>query len=1020
MKSLKFRLKLTSKIFFISIFTLLSFNGVFAISVNTSTTFQSNCPWALVNSNIYITWATQKIYPTDLMISVSKLLFVRNGESSVSIWQNTANTLSPWCSQPFNATDGTWWGRLSNVVPWTNQYVWIFSNFWNICDVNKVKRIDTLRPSVQFVYRVAYKEEVSRATWTNSYFYYPYISWALQQTQSLIPDQTTRNWWDIKYHSDECHNFTFSYCWDWLRDASHWETCDDWNNIDWDGCSAVCNVETWPACNSLIAVPSSWNAPLTSAFTCNATSATSYRIDIFSWATILNTINTRTGSYTFANNGSYTARCTINWNITSAACLVPITAAPVVPNIDIDKRDANPADLDLIIWNDTQTVSVWTQARFRIRATNNFNESLRNIVLTDTVSPNCAGAVTLPGTFPATWTGTTVWWSWDHTNATLEIWEYIDYICNGANTIAWYTNSATVTWIWVTSNISVTDTDTTVVLIPGWGWSQPDCIRIELSNSWSTANHTYPLWTNVWVTCIWSANTEIVRVDCWDWTSSVQNNARIWNFTCVYNSLATFNPRCYVWNWATSWIANVTSDTCNTKLSWWGWGWWGWGGWSKWFCWDWVVQRPNDQWLMEECEKMINRTTRVLEFPSWCVDCKTSNFTYPWEGGWVFTYPWNWNIFFKPFWQVLIWAWKNPFEVYGTFPFISNNSSEDLYLDYPLCVHNSDSSALIRPNNTWFTKLCSAQNIGWMYPWVTKTYEDLNNWTPINVKSVKIDNVSFKDAILKITIWDFKDAFFAAVFRVRVSKPAVATVWGWTSLIKSNNVTADINKVSSNWFSNPNKNKNFVWAWVSTGSVSSYTKIVDNTNSVTKISSWQTQKVEKNITKITTTTTSWNKNIWDTLDKYNWLSNVFIVKNWDLTINAIISWNGERTYIIEWWNLYINQNITYANNIAFVVKWWNIIISSNVTKINGTFIAIKVWTVWWSISSAQTDEKLVVNWSLYGNIEALVNNRTYIQNKNDLINVWTVVSFGSSLFRKQAPLVWDFIWEYVKSKKVAK
>jgi len=1002
MKSLKFRLKLTSKIFFISIFTLLSINSVFAISVNTSSSFQSNCPWANVNETIYITWTTLKIYPTDLMRN-NTLSFVRNEESVVSIWENTTSTLSSWCFQELNWS--TWWGRLSNVVPWDNQMVWIFKNFWNLCDVSKVKRTDTSRPSVQFVYRIAYKEEVSLATWTSSYFYYPYTSWVLSSTQSFIADQTKRNWGDVIYHADECHNFTFAWCWDWLLDATHWEACDDGNNIDWDGCSATCQM--------------------------------------------------------------------------------------ISPSIDIDKRDANPADLDLVVWNDTQTVYVWTWAIFRIRVTNNYTESLKNLVLTDAIAPNCAWSVTLPSTFPSTWTWVTVSWSWDHTNAVLEVWEYIDYVCSRDNTTAWYTNSATVNWLWFISNIPVTDTDTTVVLIPawptcwtawwynfsysetvwpaaltfcsswatpvpnppvfpsqwwstswtcngswstvscnasrsswgwgwgGWGWSGPSCIKIsipalEAAWKWKAISSTW----SVNLVCYWNAYVWNIWIDCdldWNWatksiseqkSSTMSWSMQIAEFTCTYNNLNTAShPKCYVTSWSsTVTTSSVSALACSTWISVW-----------RNYCWDWIVQRPNSDWFMEECEA-VNWV-----FPSWCVNCKTTNFTIPWEWGWILTYPGWWNIIIRPFGQVIIWAWSNPFTVFWTYPFIWNDSSEDIYLDYPLCVHNSDSSVLLRSNDTWLTRVCTAQNIGWMYPGVTKTFESLNYWDSVNIKWIKIiNNINYKDTILKITLWDFKDAFFAAVFKVRVSKPAVATVWGWTSLIKNNNVTADINKVASDWFSNPDKNKNFVWAWVSTWSTSSYSKNVDNSISINKISSGQTQKVEVNLTKVTTTTVSWDKYIWDTLTKYNGLSNVYIVKNWDLTINANITWSWARTYIIEWWNLNINQNINYGDNIAFVVKWGDIIISSNVTSINGTFISIKVAWVWWKILSVESDNKLVVNWSLYGDIESLVNNRTYIQNKNDLINVWTVVSFGSSLFRKQAPLVWDFIWEYVESKKVAK
>ncbi len=1104
MKSLKLRLKLMNKILFISIFALLSLNSAFAISVSTSTTFQPNCPWANVNETIYITGSTQKIYPTDLMRSNENLLFIRNEESNVSIWQNKVDTLTTGCFKELDSTN-TWWGRLSNVVPWTNQYVWIFKDFWNICDANKVKRTNILRPSVQFVYKVAYKEELSKATWIKSYYYYPYTSWVLSPIQTFIPDQTTRNWGTIKYHPDECHNFTFAFCWDWIQDLSHSESCDDGNNINWDGCSATCKKETVSTCNSLIANPNSWNTPLTSTFTCSASNASSYRINIYSGSTIINTINTRTWSYTFTNTWSYTARCTINWNITSNACLAWITVWWIItptPDIQIDKRDANPADLDWVIWNDTQTVRVSSWAIFRIRATNNYTESLRNIVFTDLASPNCSWSVTLPSTFPSTWTGVTVGWSWNHTNATLEVWEYIDYVCDRSNTTAWYTNSATVTWVWITSNQTVTDTDTTVVLIstiswptcwtawgyvfpystttwgtltfcsswaipnpnppvfpsqwwstswtcnwswstvncnasrlsPGgwwgggwWWWGWPSCTRIsipalEATWNWKAMSSTW----SVAISCYWNSRAMVIWIDCdLDWngaTKSItyQSNSiigwgwRVSNFTCTYNNLNIVpHPKCYVTTWGWTVTTNSTSSlACSTWLSVW-----------NTYCWDWVIQRPNDNHQNEVCEKSINATTWILEFPFWCTNnCQTLNFTYPWQWQGILTFPGNGNIIFRPFWNVIIWAWSNPF-TYTTQPFISNNSSEDLYLDYPLCVHSSNASVLLRPSWVWLTRVCTSNKIWWMYPGVTKTYESLNWWNPVKVSWMRITgSENYRDTILKITLWDFKDAFFAAVFNVRVSKPAVATVWWWTSLIRNSNITADINKVAD-WYmdeSNKNKNKNFVWAWVSTGSISSYTKNVSNTNSVTKISSWQTSKTETNITKVSTTQVTWNKTINQTLTKYNGLSNVFIVKNWNLTIDSSIPWSWEKTYIVEWWNLYINQNITYSDNIAFVVKWWNIIIASSVTKINGTFISIKVSGIWWEIISQESDYKLIINWSLYGDIEKLVNNRTHIENKNDLINVWTIVSFGSNLFRKQAPLVWDFIWEYIASKKVAK
>jgi len=1096
-----FHHKVMNRTLLVWLFTFLGVNNAFWISVIDSNSFQTSCPWAVVNENIYITWSTLKIYPTDLIRSASKLLFIRNEESTVSIWENANNTLSSWCYKELDSA-WTWWWRLSNVVQWNNQYVWAFKNFWSICDVSTMKRTNTSLPSIQFVYNVAYKEELSLASWTSSYFYYPYISWVLSSTPSYLANQTKRNWWDVINHPLECHNFTFSFCWDWFLDSTHWETCDDWNKVDWDWCSSTCQTQSTTTCNSLIGTPTSWNIPLTTNFTCNATNASTYRIDIYSWSTIINTINSNAWSYVFSNTWTYTARCTVNSNVTSNSCLTTISAntTSINPSIQIDKVDANPSDLDWNIWNDTQTVNVWSWAIFKIRVTNNWPESLTNLVLTDAVAPNCAWSVTLPWTYPSTWSSFSFWWSWSYTNWVLDPGEYFEYVCDKSNTTAGYTNSATVNWEWVISHQNVNDTDTTVVLIPSvnwpscwtawwysfsysdtdwwsttfcsswtpnpnppafpaqwwsttrtcdlnsstvscnasrwspWWWWSASCTRISipyLEQLWQWKMMSAP-WT-IEVVCLWSLSVWKIWVDCdEDGDNSVkaitnQKNptliswsVRMASFNCTYNDVTkVYNPTCYVVSGSsTVYPTSTTSLSCKTKLwveSWWGWWWWG----SS-YCWDWIVQRPNSNWEMEECEK-VNWT-----FPVWCSsDCKTHNYTYP---GWdplpptVLTFPGWWSIYFSPYWQLVIWAWSNPFTVLWTLPYVWNDSSEDIFMNAPLCVYNTDPSVLLNTNDTGFSYKCSANNIWWLYPWVVKTFESLNNWVWVNIKWVKItDSSNYKDTTLKMSIEWYPDAYFASKLKVRVSKPAVATVWWWTSFIKNNNVTSDINKVVSWWYWNEDKNKNFAWAWISSSNISSYTNTVTNVPAITKISSWQTAKTQISVTKLTTTNVSWSKNINDALSKFNWLDNVFIVKNWDLVVNSAITWTWVRTYIVEWWNLLINHNITYSDNIAFVVKWWNIIIASNVTQINWTFISIPVSWAWWKIISVYSQSnKLVVNWSLYWDTSDLVGNRPYIDSKDGILNVWTIVSFWSSLFVKQAPLVWDFIWEYMKSTKVAK
>ncbi len=160
-------------------------------------------------------------------------------------------------------------------------------------------------------------------------------------------------------------------------------------------------------------------------------------------------------------------------------------------------------------------------------------------------------------------------------------------------------------------------------------------------------------------------------------------------------------------------------------------------------------------------------------------------------------------------------------------------------------------------------------------------------------------------------------------------------------------------------------------------------------------------------------------------ESYNWIENVFILKNKNFVVeaNTFKSIKGSRTYIIENWNLVINANIDFSDNIAFVVRWWNIQINKNVTLIDWTYISIvkdskgwKIEWIWWS-----TTNILNVVGSLYWNINDLVSKRTYVkQNSSNQIDVWTIVSFGSSLFRKPSPLISTFISEYLQADKVSK
>lgn len=86
----------------------------------------------------------------------------------------------------------------------------------------------------------------------------------------------------------------------------------------------------------------------------------------------------------------------------------PVFVQDSAPSVKIEKTDANTADKDGNIGDDSQLVDAGEKAVFKIRVTNDGNERLKEIVITDAIAPNCGGSVTLPDTKPATWSNYTV------------------------------------------------------------------------------------------------------------------------------------------------------------------------------------------------------------------------------------------------------------------------------------------------------------------------------------------------------------------------------------------------------------------------------------------------------------------------------------------------------------------------------------------------------------------------------------------------------------------------------------
>jgi hypothetical protein len=292
-----------------------------------------------------------------------------------------------------------------------------------------------------------------------------------------------------------------------------------------------------------------------------------------------------------------------------------------------------------------------------------------------------------------------------------------------------------------------------------------------------------------------------------------------------------------------------------------------------------------------------------------------------------------------------------------------------------------------------------------------------------NISSIP-SGASYQDVNLTTAPQWLQNSYLSSILTVRVAKPTVTNVYGWTSLLNFNPILySDVDALSQN-FLNDLRNKNFVVASIADTTWKSFSSYVSSVwNKVTydnSVNNWNTSS-NSSISKLSS---NWYSTVIYTLpvEKYNGLTNVFIHK-WDVSLNwQTIS--GNKTFIVENWNLIINWSITAAanSNIAFIVKWWNIIIWNNVAKLDWVYLAIKENSMWWQINSdaIKTNNRLIVNWWLYWDARNLLANRTYMKSDNWIINVWTTINFRSWVFKNPPPLLTTFIDEYMKVNKIAK
>lgn len=584
-----------------------------------------------------------------------------------------------------------------------------------------------------------------------------------------------------------------------------------------------------------------------------------------------------------------------------------------------------------------------------------------------------------------------------------------------------------------------------------WGWNPAVCLDII-----KTSTNTYQ--------CVWNKNANSISMRCGtnaDTGNTVYLPTQAWilgtddrrtaNFTC-WDAV----PKCIVRKlpWAATPINEnnwVDSAACEYAPG---------------FCGDGVVWFRADG-TQEVCDAGTNNgkawftCTAQCTIPggwsssggsSWSSSTSSS-------GGWeiicnpvtevcsITTTPTWGEIVFGPFGGTVVGHAKNILENIPQFPFIQNTSEYD-YSFEELCIKKtSGDPSVARAQDEICVNMRNKVLYGYETLFIAQ-HKDRSYYEAVGRGQIESgdfkypDFMSNKDAIPSLadfgqavlttsikhdiddngTIDILYDAYFAADLDVRVAKPSIATIGGWVSYVKNGSeTTGDIKKVTD-WITGFEDNTNFVWVSVSDNWVSS--SVETNTDTVV-ITNTETDSNDytEDVESVVTVTTSASDNVsgFDKFSNFNGLDNVYIITDKNITLAELpASVSVPTTYIVEWGNLTLTKDIITNENIAFVVKGWNINVKSEVEKLSGTYIAIPVNNVGGKIISESSNKQLVVYGSLLGNLDQLISNRYYIEKTGNQLSVGTIVSFGSRLLSKPAPLVAQFKSEYNASQKVAR
>ncbi len=681
--------------------------------------------------------------------------------------------------------------------------------------------------------------------------------------------------------------------------------------------------------------------------------------------------------------------------------------------------------------DNSQKINKWETAKFTIKVTNDGDEDLKDVVITDPLAADCNFTIT-----------------------ELVVGDFKIKECTKSNTQSNYTNVANVTAKGKNSNTSVTDTDDTGVVVKtsgwgGWWWGGGTSLRCY--DIAKTGTNKY--------TCTWNKKTHTIWIDCdgdgkYEQAIYSSNRSKFvkegskysYEFTCADTETT---PRCWV---------SKSKINPNQK-----------SGWTTSFQCKAIASAPTcgdgriDVSRNEECDLGNNNWKTGYTCTSSCKikrgshtttrNCSNSKSYYEahkteCQGKGITTYPHGWEIMIYPIWYTVVWNNESVFNYENDSNIVTwyNNANEAyirveniwdeaVYIEDELCIVDATSN---KDLIWWKDTFCDGSSIGWLQPWenkyLRKPAQDLI-WNTAKIPSDYSESV----ANLVVTVKDsagktYEDyGLLSSPLNVIVSKPLVTSNAGVVNIAATDNmwsmkgIAANLSDISDE----QKKQENF-------GGLVLWADDLSNIND-----DWALSNAGTNQKRAYNTAFGKNEGLqleWEKLTQMayfgdfklssvsNTQKDVKLIENQDVELSTVNlnSLKKPTTYIVKNGNLYITQDIAdAAKNVWFIVIGWDITIDKGITSLgkNISYQAIKASDAGWSIGANGTTVKKLSVGRLYGNLDDLIENRTHVsRNEKGIIEGGIeLLSFGTKVLndKDSAPLIGSIDANIINSIKVA-